>query len=99
VARAFFVSYLGYVYGRRPASRVFGADQSLRAELEHGHATLTPAERASRPRVAQLSITPAGPPVSVVAVARVDVAPGPASRLTATLELRRGMWLVVAIAG
>jgi hypothetical protein len=99
VARAFFDSYLAYLYGLRPASRVTGADQSLRADLEQGHATLTPAERASRPCVAHLSITPAGPPVSVVAVALVDVGHGPSSRLTATLEPRRGRWLVVAIAG
>jgi hypothetical protein len=99
VARAFFVSYIAYLYGRRPASHVAGAAQSLLAQLDHGHATLTPAERASRPHLAHLSITSAGPPVSVVAVALVDLGRGPSSRLTATLEPRRGTWLVVAIAG
>jgi hypothetical protein len=99
VARAFFASYIAYLYGRRPASHVAGADQNLRTELERGRATLTAVERASRPHLAHLSITSAGPPVSVVAVALVDVGPGPPSPLTATLEPRRGKWLVVAIAG
>ena len=49
VARAFFASYIAYLYGRRPARHVAGADQSLRAQLDHGHAALTPAERASPP--------------------------------------------------
>jgi hypothetical protein len=98
VARAFFASYLAYLYRRRPASHVAGAGQSLRAQFEHGHATLTPVERASRPHLARLSITSAGPPVSVVAVALVNVGPGRSSRLTATLEPRRGKWLVVAVA-
>lgn len=99
VARSFFVSYLAYLYGRRRASRVAGADQSVRAELEHGRAMLTPAERASRPRIAHMSIRSAGPPISVVAVAVVEARQGASSRLTATLEPRRGRWVVVAIAG
>jgi hypothetical protein len=99
VAKAFFASYIVYLYGRRPAGHVAGADQGLRAQLAHGHATLTPAERASGPHLAHLSITSAGPPVSVVAVALVNVGAGPTSRLTATLEPRRGKWVVVAIAG
>jgi hypothetical protein len=99
VARAFFATYIAYLYRRRPARHVAEADQRLRAQLERGHATLTPAERASRPHVAHLSITSAGPPVSVVAVALVNVGRGPSSRLTATLEPRRGRWHVVAIAG
>ena len=100
VARAFFSSYLAYLYGRLPPARVAAVDQGLRWELERGHATTTPAERASRPRVARLSTTSSGPPVSVVAVAIVTAGRGPASRLTATLELRRRRtWLVVAVAG
>jgi hypothetical protein len=98
-ARAFFASYIAYLYGQRPARRVAGANQSLRPHLDHGDATLTPAERASRPHLTHLSITSAGPPVSVVAVALIDVDAGRSSRLTATLEPRRGKWLVVAIAG
>jgi hypothetical protein len=98
VARAFFASYLAYLYRRRPPTRVAGADQNLRAQLAHGHATLTPAERVSRPHLARLSITSAGPPVSVAAVALLQVGQA-SSRLTATLEPRRGKWVVVAIAG
>jgi hypothetical protein len=99
VARAFFASYLAYLYRRRPPTRVGGPDQSLRAQLAHGHATLTQAEHVSRPRLARLSITSAGPPVSVTATAVVNVGAGRSSRLTATLEPRRGKWVVVAIAG
>jgi hypothetical protein len=97
-ARAFFASYIAYLYRRRPPTRVAGADQNLRAQLAHGHATLTPAERAARPHLVRLSITSAGPPVSVAAVALLQVGQA-SSRLTATLEPRRGKWLVVAIAG
>jgi hypothetical protein len=99
VVRAFFASYVAYLCGRRPARHVAGANESLRAQLEHGHATLTPAERASRPHLAHLSITSAGPPVSVTAVALVNLGPRRSSRLTATLESRRGKWVVVAITG
>jgi hypothetical protein len=97
-ARAFFASYIAYLYRRRPPTRVAGADQNLRAQLAHGHATLTPAERAARPHLVRLSITSAGPPVSVAAVALLQVGQA-SSRLTATLEPRRGTWVVVAIAG
>jgi hypothetical protein len=99
VARAFFSAYLAYLYGRLPPARVAAVDRGLRWELEREHATTTPAERASRPRVARLSTTSSGPPVSVVAVAIVTAGRGPASRLTATLERHRRTWLVVAVAG
>jgi hypothetical protein len=98
VARAFFSSYLAYLYGRLPPARVAAVDRGLRWELEREHATTTPAEGASRPRVARLSTTSSGPPVSVVAVAIITAGPGPASRLTATLKLHRRTWLVVAVA-
>jgi len=99
VARAFFSSYVAYLYGRLPARRVAGANRCLRWQLEHGHAIITPTERASRPRIAHLSLASTGPPISVVAVAVIDVDHGQPSRLTATLELDRRTWLVVAIAG
>ena len=99
VARAFFTSYLAYLYGRLPASDVAGADQSLRWQLEHGARDHHPAERASRPRIARLSLASAGPPVSVIAVAVVDAGHGQPSQLTATLEPHRRTWLVVAIGG
>jgi hypothetical protein len=98
VARAFFSSYLAYVYGRLPPTLVAAVDQGLRRQLEHDRATTTPDERASRPRVARLSIASSGPPVSVVAVAVVTTGPGPTLRLTATLEPHRRTWLVVAVA-
>ncbi len=95
VARAFFGSYVAFLYGRLPASRVRDADRSVRLQLERGQATATPAERASGARVA---LTSSGPPVSVLAVAVVTVEDGPPSRLTATLESHDRAWIVVAVA-
>lgn len=99
VARPFFSSYVAFLYGRLAPSRVADVDASVRWQLEHGRATTTPAEHASRPRVAHLTVTPAGPPISAIATALVAVDRGTESRLTATLEPRRGRWLVVAISG
>jgi hypothetical protein len=99
VAKAFFSSYIACLYGRLPARDVTGADRSLRWQLEHGHATTTPAERASHPRLAHLSLVSAGPPVSVVATVVVTVDHGQSVRLTATLEPHRRAWLVAAVAG
>jgi hypothetical protein len=98
-ARAFFSSYLAYLYGRLPGRDVIDADQNLRWQLEHGQATTTPAERAEHPRIAHLSLASAGPPVSVVATALVDIDHGQPLRLSATLEPHRRTWLVVAIGG
>jgi hypothetical protein len=99
VATHFFTSYLAFLYGRLPAKRVTGAAPNLRRELQQGHATTTPAERDARPRIAHLSLTPAGPPVSVVAVAVITTACREPSDLTATLEPHAGSWLVVAVSG
>jgi hypothetical protein len=99
IATHFFTSYLAFLYGRLPATRVTGTDPKLRRQLQHGHATTTPAERAARPRIAHLSLTPAGPPVSVVAVATVTAPCGESSDLTASLEPNAGSWQVVAISG
>lgn len=99
VATHFFTSYVAFVYGRLPAKRVTGADPKLRRQLQHGHATTTPAERDARPRIAHLSLTSAGPPVSVVAVAVITTACCGSSDLTATLEPNAGSWLVVAVSG
>ncbi len=98
VARAFFTSYVAFLYGRLPARRVRDADRSLRLQFARGHATTTPAERASRARVGRVSLTSSGPPVSVLAVAVVAVIDGPPSRLTATLEPYGRTWIVVAVA-
>jgi hypothetical protein len=97
VAGAFFISYVAYLYGRRPASDVAGADRSLRWRLEHGHANITPAECASRPRLTHVSAAAGGPPVSVVATAVIDVGHRQLARLTATLEPYHRTWRVVAI--
>jgi hypothetical protein len=97
VASAFFTTYVAFLYGRLPASRVTGVDRTLRRELENGHARTTPAERLSRPSISHLSLSPAGPPVSVVAIAVLTTACCTPSHLTATLEPRDRSWLVVAV--
>jgi hypothetical protein len=99
IARAFFSTYVAFLYGRVPARRVIGADPNLRRELEQGHATATPAERAARPRIEHLSLSPAGPPISVVALASVMIGCCSPLHLSATLEPHRGGWLVVAVDG
>jgi hypothetical protein len=97
VARAFFISYVAHLYGRQPARGIAGADRSLQWELEHGHATITPAEHSSRPRLTHLAVAAAGPPVSVVATAVIDVGHHQLAHLSATLEPHRHTWRVVAI--
>ena len=99
IARAFFTTYAAFVYGRLPAARVVGADPNLRRELEQGHATTTPAERAARLRVEHLSLSPAGPPVSVIATAIEMTGCYSPSHLSATLEPHGGGWVVVAVNG
>ena len=99
IARAFLTTYVAFLYGRLPAARVVGADPNLRRALEQGHATTTPAERAARPRVEHLSLAPAGPPVSVIAVAIVMTGCCSPSHLAATLERHGRGWVVVAVNG
>jgi hypothetical protein len=99
IARAFFTTYVAFLYGRLPAARVVGADPNLRRDLEQGHATTTPAERAARPRIEHLSLSPAGPPVSIVALAIVTTGSCSPSHLSATLEPHGTRWLVVAVNG
>ncbi len=98
VARAFFASYVAFLYGRMPARHVRDTDGSLRLQLAGAHATATPAERASRARIARVSLISSGPPISVIAVAVVTVADGPPTQLTATLEPHDETWIVVAVA-
>ena len=97
VARDFFTTYVAFVYGQLPATRVIGAAPALHRELAQGHATTTPAERAARPRVEHLSLSPAGPPVSVIALANVTTGCCSPSRFSATLEPHGGGWVVVAV--
>ena len=99
IARAFFTTYVAFLYGRLPPARVIGAGPTLRRDLEHGHATTTPAERAARPRIEHLSLTPTGPPVSAIATTNVITGCCSPSHLSATLEPHRGGWLVVAVNG
>ena len=99
IARAFLTTYVAFLYGRLPAARVVGANPNLRRELEQGHATTTPAERAARPRIEHLFLSPAGPPVSAVARAIVTTGCCSPSHLSATLEPHGGGWLVVAVNG
>jgi hypothetical protein len=99
VATHFFSTYLAFLYGQLPARRVTGVDRTLRHDLENGQATTTPAERTARPRVSHLSLSSAGPPVSVVAVAAVTTGCCAPSQLTATLEPGGRGWLVVAVSG
>ena len=98
-AKAFFTTYVAFLYGQLPATRVAGAAPALHRELAQGHATTTPAERAARPRIEHLSLSPTGPPVSAVAHANVTTGCCSPSHLTATLEPHRGGWIVVAVNG
>lgn len=97
VARAFFTAYLAYLDGQLPARDVTSTDQGLRWQLEHGHAITTPAERASPPHIARLSLSSSGPPISVTAVAVVTTADSQASQVTATLEPHHSARLVVTV--
>lgn len=98
-ARAFIGTYLRYLYGRLPARRVINASPRLRSQLQSGHAATTPAERSRLPRIVRLWLTPAGPPVSVIAVVVVRAQGGQVWRLTASLEPRGRTWRVVAVGG
>ena len=73
VASAFFHSYIAYLYGRAPARQSQRRRPGSSPQLAQGHATITPAERASHPRLTRLAVASAGPPVSVIAIAFVDV--------------------------
>jgi hypothetical protein len=96
-ARAFFETYVAYLYGRLPAERVVDVSPALRAQLESGRAETTPAERASHARIGRVYVAIAGPPVSVTAVAFLELGPGQPSQLSATLEPAGGTWRVVGV--
>jgi hypothetical protein len=95
-ARRFFDSYVSFLYGRIAATSVADVERPLRAKLRSGLAFITPAERAARPRIARVAVTPAGPPLSALATATV-LAGGDRYRLTVILEPRGDGWLVVAL--
>jgi hypothetical protein len=98
-AEAFFETYVEYLSGRLPARHVADVSPALRAQLESGRAETTPAERASHPRVGRVRVAIAGPPVSVTAVAFVELGTGQRSQPSATLEPAGRTWRVIAIGG
>jgi hypothetical protein len=58
VSRAFLADYLAYAYGSAPASRIADATRPLIFSLETHPPRVSPAMRASRPRVLELHVTP-----------------------------------------
>jgi hypothetical protein len=58
-SRAFLAGYLAYTYSGAPAGRITDAARSLIASLQAHPPRVSPAMRASRPRVLELHITPA----------------------------------------
>lgn len=58
-SRAFLAGYLAYVYRGGPTGRITDAARSLIASLEAHPPRVSPAMRASRPRVLELHVTPA----------------------------------------
>jgi hypothetical protein len=97
-ARAFFTSYVAYLYGQLPVRRVVDLSPSLRQQLDSDQAEVTPAERAARVRITRLSVAIGHEPMTVVAMAVVR-AGGEVSQLTATLQPSGSTWRVVAVAG
>jgi hypothetical protein len=97
-ARAFFTSYVAYLYGQLPVRRIIDLSPSLRRQLDSGRAEATPAERAARARITRLTVTIGHEPATVVAVAVVR-AGGEGSQLTATLQPSGSTWRVAAVAG
>jgi len=98
VARRFFAAYVNFIYGRLAAADVPDVDANLSSRLEHSRALITPAERATTPTLARLTVVAAGPPVSALATAIV-LSGRSHYKLTATLEPKHGRWTVVAVDG
>ncbi len=97
-ARAFFTSYVAYLYGQLPPRRVTDLSPSLRRQLDSDRAEATPAERAARTRITRLMVAIGHEPMTVVTVATIR-AGGEVSQLTATLAASGSGWRVVAVAG
>lgn len=94
-ALRFFPAYIRFLYGRIPAREVPDLSPRFRSTLRQDHGLVTPAERAANPTILHLTLRPAGPPVSVLAVADIEAGRGH-YKLTATLEPQHGGWVVVA---
>ena len=82
---------------RRSASISCAIAEIACAAAESGRAETTPAERASHARIGRVYVAIAGPPVSVTAVAFLELGPGQPSQLSATLEPAGRTWRVVAV--
>jgi len=97
-ARAFFTSYVAYLYGQLSVRRVTDLSPSLREQLDSDRAEATPAERSAHAWITHLTIAIGQERMTVVAVAVVR-AGGEGSQLTATLQPSGSAWRVVAVAG
>jgi hypothetical protein len=97
-ARAFFRSYVAYLYGQLSVRRVTDLSPSLREQLDSDRAEATPAERSARARIIRLKVAIGHEPMTVVAVALVS-ARSSVSHLTATLAASGSGWRVAAVAG
>lgn len=97
-ARAFFTSYVAYLYGQLSARRIIDLRPSLRQQLDLDRADATPAERAARIRITRVSVAIGHEPMTVDAVAVVR-AGGEVSQLTATFQPSGSTWRAVAVAG
>lgn len=92
-ARRFLTGYLPFLYGRHSAGSVTDVTPAVRTALRASHARVTPAQRARQPRATAVSVVGQ---TTRSAIATITVADGgPATyRLSVTLELRRGRWLI-----
>jgi hypothetical protein len=96
ISEAFLAGYLAYVYRGAPAGGIAGAARALIASLQASPARVSPAMRASQPRVLELRATPA--PSGQLGVAAVVNAGEPVD-YTIGLALARedGRLLVTAL--
>lgn len=93
VAERFLSGYLPFAYGRGGADAISGIASTLRQQLLHKRAELTPVERRRRPRVVSLQTT-ATTPTFVVATAVIDDGGVTTYRLRFELEGGGSRWLV-----
>ena len=95
-ARQFFAAYVRFLYDRARAPKGPNVSRQLQSQFRDQTARITPAERATRPRILHVTVAAAGPPMSATATATV-LSGGSRSRLTATLEPHDGRWIVTAV--
>ena len=97
-ATRFFDTYLAFLYGQGSPDRFAPIDRQLRSRLRSGQALITPAERAARPHVTNVTVATAGPPVSAIATATIDAGDN-TIHLTVALEPRGRRWIVTSVGG